>query len=238
MLFTDSRAILGAGVLGSLVLGVQRVQMTPPPLALGQRLRITVGFYANGQLGEMTEDYQVTSYTTPPPIQLVGDDFLTAVQANCPAVMPTAVTISGVIVEAYDSSNVKVSQSFVAPDNVTVGTLATNLLPTQVAAVFTKVTGYAGRSMRGRLYWPFLGASQVTAVGELTGAAATAISTAVNDTFTSPALAGGGNVVSLTSMLFHRKTPLAMTEINFHNVTGKLGTQRRRGDYGRANNRL
>lgn len=91
------------------------------------------------------------------------------------------------------------------------GTKATNLLPTQTALVATLLSGFPGRSNRGRMYLPWTGggldgthqvtSSDTTAISNAVGAMLTAVNAGVGSgPFGRVVIAGLRGVVDVTSV--------------------------------------
>jgi hypothetical protein len=116
------------------------------------------------------------------------------------------------------------------------GTLAEDDVSAQVAAVVRKNSTVPGRAFRGRVFWPFHTKGAFTSAGELTAGAGTVILNTVITLFGSGTITGATGTGHFHPCLIHRKPlPLTQTEVVSFSITGLVGTQRRRGDYGRHN---
>jgi hypothetical protein len=111
-------------------------------------------------------------------------------------------------------------------------------LPGQTTGMITKLTGLGGRANRGRVYVPFparasaTGSPLIPTVGYVTALAAYAGVILTNLTTTD----GGLNGQTWLPVLKHGNAfPPSVTLINGATPRQKWATQRRRGDYGRAN---
>lgn len=106
----------------------------------------------------------------------------------------------------------------------------------QTCGINTWTTGIAGRAGRGRTYWPFVAVTRVTTNGEPTAAYGAGIDTICSGLLgtQSYTIAGGATGVTATLGLFHRGSSTIST-ITGYTVRGAFATQRRRGDYGKAN---
>lgn len=119
------------------------------------------------------------------------------------------------------------------------GLLATppGIVPSQVSPVVRVVSTYGTRSGRGRRFLPFMSNAWVNSDGRLTAGGVTALNAWVNAVIaTQTHTTTGGVDITIAPRLLHRKPlPVSGTPIISAAVTGSLGTQRRRGDYGRPN---
>lgn len=163
----------------------------------------------------------------------------TAVQAVADAILPPTIgndaVVTDVILEKLSSATGVVQLSTVGVGARPVGTGGANSVPDQVAPVVQKFTGLAGPRNRGRVYWPFIPTASLSADGELSGAAAVALTAAAGNLFGGQSFTVGGASITVVPHLFHRTPIFGTTEILAFFCVGKLGTQKRRGDYGKLN---
>lgn len=110
------------------------------------------------------------------------------------------------------------------------------LVPTVAAPVISFRTAIGGRSGRGRAYMPFLTGNSIGVDGQLTTTSAAYFASMFADLRVPPVIAGagGGDSVNVVQVIYHRATDTA-DAVTTLNVTGKIGRQKRRGDYGRKN---
>lgn len=216
----------------------------PPNPVVGQYIRHTVVFFLNDQAGEMTVAHQVrTVVGAGATLPQINGDILTRIQGVLPNWMPLEAYISGVQSELLVTATGKVTQSAVALDNLTVGLDATGALPTQASGIIQKSSGYAGRSMRGRVFWPFHTVGQIDGSGELQGATATGIAASMTNAFgtaTAPLTILGAGSLTLVPVILHKVSaafPLPLSSVDVQSWVGiaRFGTQKRRGDYGKHN---
>lgn len=165
-------------------------------------------------------------------------------QAVCDAQWPTILCPAAQgdtsIVELFNAATGRVTQSAEGSSTRPFGTVGTAQCPSQVAAVVKKVTGFAGRAFRGRVFFPFVPDDFIDFHGELEAAAALTYGVAYQAMFGPQAFTVGPATCLLTPVIVHTVTltnplPLNAVDIIAGQVTGKLGTQRKRGDYGIPN---
>lgn len=213
--------------------------MAVPNVTLGDLLRIRATAYMNGQTAVWGSDVRVASSVG---VGLTLPQFAAALTTIFDAEIPDTIaddaTVSDLIVELLVPTTGQVAQSALGISTRPVGTGGATAVPTQAAAIVRKITGLAGPSHRGRMYWPFLTSDMMETNGEITAAAKTAITLASISMFGPNTLTSGANSVTLNPILIHRGVgPVVVTYddiITF--LTGpKIGTQRRRGDYGKPN---
>jgi hypothetical protein len=114
------------------------------------------------------------------------------------------------------------------------GTVAGNLLPSQVTGMTTVQTGFAGRANRGRIYWPFPSEADDIA-GAIPDPTYVVRADAAASILTgSPTLVFGAMVLTWTVLLHHR-VPNTNTPTTGRLTRPKWATQRRRGQYGKTN---
>lgn len=114
------------------------------------------------------------------------------------------------------------------------GTIPGNAAPLQVCGIITVNTAQIGRAYRGRIYTPFLAASSVDPNGQATVAYQNLLTQLANDYTGSVVVVGVNGTSNLSPVIWHKKTS-TWTQVTHFMVRSKLGTQRRRGAYGRPN---
>jgi hypothetical protein len=212
----------------------------PLPNTADGDLFITVhAAHVNNQLGEFTCGWQSSGNTGGGiPYQYIIDQLDASYQAQFQGQFDASVTLRPSRLYVIDRTTGLTIQQAVTTDVPTSGTDTVGTIPTQVAAVITKLTGVPGRKGRGRCFHPFLRKSVITRVGELLGSEQTALTSAYQTLFAPRTFAVGPGVTNINPGLLSRKPlPVGYTPLN---ATGffcqpTLGTQRRRGDYGRPN---
>lgn len=108
-------------------------------------------------------------------------------------------------------------------------------VPPQVSGIITMNTGLAGRANRGRVYVPFPAAAFVDGTLTTPTGAYQILLTAVFNALATPiTITVGGGTSVMTPGVYHRTTH-AVSAFTTGRVNPKWATQRRRGNYGRAN---
>jgi hypothetical protein len=115
------------------------------------------------------------------------------------------------------------------------GTAGASPMPKQIAGIFSKITAFGGRAMRGRVYVPFptdldnSSPSDAPTVGYMTRLGAFAANVVATT-----AVTGGAGNASMVPVIYHRVSGNVDIIIGA-TARQKWATQRRRGDYGRPN---
>lgn len=213
----------------------------PPPPVVGDYLKLTARAWTIGQIGQVSCHYKVTAVAGGGvSVQGIADSFAVITDTQWPFILCPEAVSDAPFVELLSLGTGKVQQSAIGVHTPAIGVVGTDQCPTQVAAVVKKVTGFAGQAYRGRLYFPFVPRDHVTADGELSAAGVTAYQGTAVAMFQAFVATQGLSSTSLTPYLLHTPgpafpLPLVGVEIFNFLVTGRLGTQKRRGDYGRLN---
>lgn len=213
--------------------------MPPPNPTIAKVIKITTVARLNGQSGEMTSAVQVSGIVgSGVSLTTIAGKILTNYQTAFPNMHASQVVLNGVSCELLTSPTGRVAQSVIVTDNVTTGLIVGDTAPSQVAVVVRKVTGFAGRAERGRLFVPFVPDDKLDANGELIppfGAVLAGLCTII---FGPDNATVGPDTTSWIPVLLHktpRLTPISFTLLDGFAGTERLGTQRRRGDYGKLN---
>jgi hypothetical protein len=211
----------------------------PPNPTIGKVIKVTTVARINGQSGEMTSAVQVSTIVgSGVSLTVIAGKFLANYQTAIANMNATQVVLNGVVCELLNSVTGRVSQSVILTDNVTTGLVAGDTAPTQVAVIVRKVTGFAGRSERGRLFVPFVPDDKLNANGELIPPFGAVCAGLCNIIFGPDSITVGPDTTSWIPVLLHKTpplTPISFTLIDSFSGTERLGTQRRRGDYGKLN---
>lgn len=215
--------------------------MPMTPLLVDDLLRLTATALANRQQAQVTCHFRVSSVAG---ASLTVKEVADAWQAICDSAWP------GVLAPTSFGGNCLVERVLVTGGAVAEyaegvstfppGTVGTSHVPTQVAPIIKKFTGVAGPKHRGRVFMPFMPADFMTDAGELDPVGGTAYGLWHATVFARPMTLGTlPDQVVLTPVLFHRHPTASTTEdIALFTVSPKIGTQKRRGDYGTPNNVL
>jgi len=213
--------------------------MPAPNITTGDVLRFRATANLNGQIAVWGCDQRVASVvaggiSVPDLAQLL----IAVFDVEVPPTMGATATGGDCIVELLDPATGRVLQSSLGLSADPAGTGGADTVPTQVAAVVAKKTGLAGPGKRGRLFWPFLPASGITPTGELGLALKGDIEAACAAMFSTQTYTVGPSSITTVPVLI-KSDPLPhallLTDISVFEATGKLGTQKRRGDYGKPN---
>ena len=215
--------------------------MPPPSAAVGDLFTVIHPQYISPQVGEVTVGYAVAATTgTSATYQEIIDQLDTNWRGSgLRALACDSVTFEKSRLYVLDPATGLATQIAVTANGESNGTSTLGLCPYQAAAVVKKQTPRAGRSGRGRFYHPFLILSALTFVGELAAAFITSLNNAISTWFqavTPITVGSGGNTATVAPVIIHRSPlPLTSDPITTIACTGSIGTQKRRGDYGRTN---
>jgi hypothetical protein len=205
-------------------------------------LKFTATAIVGKQLGEITCHQRVTAVVAGGiSLQQMADLLVVLSDGNWPSKLAPQATAGDVYMELLVRATGKVSQSAVGVSARPFGIGGVSMAPTQAAAVVKKITGLAGRAFRGRVFVPFIPDSFLTTGGELSAGVSAAYATFVALLFGPQTFTVGGSSTTVAPVLVHQPSvayplPLADQDVTAFVGTGKIGTQRRRGDYGQANN--
>ncbi len=213
--------------------------MAVPNIVTGDFVRVRATAFLNGQVAVWGCDQRVAGMVAGG-VSIV--DFanlvVTIFDTQVPPTIANAAIATDAVVELLDGATGRVLQSALGFSGRPVGTGGANAMATQVAGVVRKLTGLAGPSKRGRMYWPFLPTAAVDANGEWTAGSQAAIAVATANMFGAQTYtAGASSISTVPCLLKSDPLPHAVTafDITSFEPSAKLGTQKKRGDYGRAN---
>lgn len=218
--------------------------MPPRNLDIGDILYTSFALWHtdNEQLGLSTGGYLVTAKNDVGlDIQTFASRLIVAMAGAIIAKISTAVQFNGVTVELLDAVTGRVTQSAFGDAGLAAGTRDVSVLPTQVAAVVRKKTGFAGRKFNGRLFIPFCASDWADAGGELsvTGEGDSVVMANAYFQTRTVTLAGAGSPsLTVSPVLIHRGAPPSTTAVVAQVTSHKFGSQKRRGDYGKSNSVL
>jgi hypothetical protein len=201
-------------------------------LAVGQHVRVTAETTIGVQTCLMDMFYRVSAIAgTSCTDQQFADYISPILGVPIKNLLPTAANFWGV--------RVQITAPTLAPGVFSVsgsgaGSYGAGVVPTQVGAVITKYSALAGRKGRGRIYFGPHATGQLTGTGGISAGTLTLLGT-LAATFVGTMTPGsGGNTATLFAEIYHRATQTG-SDITTFLPSGKFGTQRRRGDYGRPN---
>lgn len=213
--------------------------MAVPNPAAGQFLKVRATASIGGQTAVWGSDFRISSIggaglTLEDMADFVGTIF----DGELPPTLANTVAVGRPILELIAPLTGVVLQSFLGVSSFPVGTGGATCAPKQVAAIVQKVSGLAGPSNRGRMYWPFLSTTFLNTDGTISGAGRTAITTAAINCFFTLTPTVGADSVNLEPVITTRQpvgVPVEYIEIIGLVTSTKLGTQKKRGDYGKPN---
>lgn len=213
--------------------------MAVPLPVVGDIIRVRLTASINGQTAVWGTDQKVSAVagagiTLPALANKIG----TASDTFVPASLANTVLVGSPIVELVDPLTGVVTQSALGTSSHPFGSGGATCAPTQAAAVVQKLTGLAGPSNRGRMFWPFLPTAFISTAGRINSTGRTDVKTAADTMFLTATYTVGADSVTLSPILLHRTAlggPASYEDLTGFFVSTKLGTQKRRGDYGRTN---
>lgn len=172
-------------------------------------------------------------------IKDVAKYFATAAALVAKDVVPTSAQFEGTTCRNLVTPQTRTAKWQEISKGVVVG----GVTPKQVAAIISIYSALSGPKNRGRIYMPFVPATFVDTAGALNNAGFLAYGLALSNLIPiAVTVDGQGGTISLSLVIRHGHGPIAnpvppgtFTIANETFVQNKLGTQRRRGDYGRIN---
>jgi len=212
--------------------------MAFPNLVVGDLVLITLRQQLSVQAGEVTCGMACSAVTgLSQSIKAVAQQMYSEwTGSGLPIIASDSVTFTPAKASLLDKATGFVLQVGVSSDTLTVGQDSLGLAPGQVSPVVRKTSQRAGRSGRGRLFHPFLLVSQLDNNGHLLPGISDSISVGYSHTFGEVIIGTAPDTCTLVPVIIHRSPlPLTFTPIDDILCTGLLGTQRRRGQYGRPN---
>lgn len=213
----------------------------PPNVANGDYLKLTAQAYTLNQIAQVSCHFKVSNAIgLSVSVQDIANAWVLVTDGQWPQILAAAARADDARVELLSPATGKVLQSAIGISNQAVGTVPGSQSPTQVSAVVSKETGFAGQANRGRVYFPFVPQGFLTADGEMTVAAQTLYGITFDTFFPSFVYGVGGNTAQLSPVILHtpgtaHPLPLSSLDILSRSSTGRFGTQKRRGDYGKPN---
>lgn len=211
--------------------------MSVPNAALGD-IFVTVHRAQNGsQAGEFTCGWYVGAITgAAGPYTDIITDIDTIFESQFQSAWSDSIALMPSKLYVLDPATGLASQGAEATNGITHGTSTIGTIPGQVALVIKKNTGKLGRSMRGRCFHPFINKNWVLFSGEFDPSVVASTVNRYNTLFVQGTTTSTGGTTTYAPCIIHRKPlPLRIDPITLFSSDGLLGTQKRRGDFGRAN---
>jgi len=202
-------------------------------LGIGDLIRLRVATYTPNQVGINTAHFLVQAATgTGRTTQQVADAFDATLAPRYKALLSVGARYRGCSIQRVAPGGVTVPAAQSINDGP--GTVAGDMLATQVSGIISAKTDLAGPAYRGRVYIPFPGEDDNAATGVPVAGYVTRLDDVGDELYTSVTIAAGGNGVTLDPVIFHRAFNSATAITDYVNRT-VWATQRRRGAYGRQN---
>jgi hypothetical protein len=213
--------------------------MAIPNVAVGDLLRIRATAVLNGQTAVWGTDMRCSAVGGASlSVPALADQVAVLFDTNIPPTIGNQARVGSPIVELISVLTGRVLQSANGTSLIPHGTGGVTTAPTQAAAIVQKLTGLAGPRNRGRLYWPFLPTAFLQATGQISNGGRIAIIAAAISCWVSQTFSVGGDNVTVDPVLIHRYVvpaiPTYQPIVTFL-MSLKIGTQKKRGDYGQPN---
>jgi len=186
------------------------------------------------QIGLNVLHYWVSSTSgTGVTLQFMATQMDALLQANYKNILCNQATYRGVGMTNLASPR---SVQAVSAANAGPGTGGANMAPTQVRGLISWYSNLAGRAYRGRTYTPFVPANGVQTDGSPLPAYVTILD-AVRVILAGPIVfTSGANTSTISLAIYHRRPlPATFSAVTLSITRNKFATQRRSGQYGRAN---
>lgn len=116
-----------------------------------------------------------------------------------------------------------------------IGDVAGSLAPKQACGFIKKLSLQPGRHKNGRIYVAFPSASSFDTAGQTTGPYDSSLLNLADDLCTTQSRTVGGAGFTCKPVIYHRAAPWTVWQVFGAQVSRRVATQRRRGDYGRPN---
>lgn len=207
--------------------------MGQPNLAVGNLVRVRIRCRMQQQLSVNTIDYQVLAASAAMTPQMLADAYSLAMAPSLKTFLCALASYSKLTVQVQSGAIVQAQvESFVGAGT---GFPGSDPLPKQVAGLIQKRTDFAGRQFRGRLYMPFPYKDVADLTGNVSGTQHDSMTTFASIVLVNRTYASGGESVTVQPVLRHKAAGVNVTPIVSSPVSYSWATQRRRGDFGRAN---
>jgi hypothetical protein len=205
----------------------------PATIVNGNILRVTIVCSQTNQVSLNRMHYIASGVAGTPTDLQVATAADTAFAAAMKAIIPLTATYRGCMCQIV-SPNVPMFVTQSSNANAGTGGFGTTPMPAQVCGLITWLSVFAGRTGHGRFYAPFpaIGAAtsgETPSAGYVTNLGT--LAAAING-FTT--VAGGGNSVTLQQCNWNQLHGFQHAFTGYV-VRPRWATQKRRGDYGRAN---
>jgi hypothetical protein len=201
------------------------------PLVVGDIIRVVFYTTANGQAGLNVNHLQILTVIPPASLEELGDDLSLWGNGIYPDVMSEEAVYQGCDVMKYG-----VPDSYIYfKANPSLGANIFGLTTTQSSPVITKQTGFAGRKNRGRLYVPFIPQNFISTEGGLSIEGIGKIITFADHYAGKNSFKVGETPLGTFTWTLPYNRVIEPMPVGDFVASGKIGTQRRRGQYGKKN---
>jgi len=207
---------------------------------VGDVLQVTHVWTCQNQIAENTLHYVVTAVggggVT---INDIAGDFALNMSTEAPPLLPSIASYYGAMCRnlvAPQTRDFKISIP-------TPGTVSASVIPKQVCPIISFFTPVGGPANRGRIYLPFMPISFASSAGQLSAGGRAAYLAALPGICPpNVTVVAAAQSTTLQLVIRHGRGQIpfpvpaaSWTGVNGRVIQSKLGTQRKRGDYGRTN---
>lgn len=203
----------------------------PTPINNADQILVRVACYVNNQVGLNTFYFVLANAVGTNTLENFAGALDSIIAASYKPVLANTASYYGSSVQRIFPAP---TQPVFTVANTGVGTGGADLSPMQASALITRFTAVAGRTGRGRVYIPFLPTAAYTAVGGLQGSFVTLINVI------GTALLAPNTITTSFADTIDTNPQIVRQHVTWTTVTSyltrtKIATQKRRGQYGRAN---
>jgi hypothetical protein len=207
---------------------------------VGDLLAVTHVWTCQQQVAENTLHYLVSGVANGgSTIADVAKSFAAAASVVANDILPNIATYHGAMCRNLVTPQTRTAKW----QGTAAGVVGPSVVPKQVSAIFSIYSALGGPKNRGRIFMPFLPIAFANSAGALSNQGITAYGLAIpNLCPKSLVVDGQGGTLSLTLVIRHGRGPVAnpvppgtFTVASEVVIQPILGTQRKRGDYGRIN---
>lgn len=207
--------------------------MPAPVLSIGNVVEMTIFTSLGSQLGVNRLHYRVDNYTgSALGIDVIPALFCNEIETTLKDLMPSTATFRGCGARTVVAASPSIS--YYSNNGTGVGTASGTSLPSQVAPVIRFQTQTPGRQGRGRMYVAFPPTGAIDGSGNVATAYTTKLNLFGAEIGPQITLSDGVSFVDLVLVISDPAFTVLRDVFQVFG-TGKLGTQRRRGNYGSPN---
>lgn len=197
-------------------------------------IRVALASFCENQLAINILHYRVSAIVTGVvDLQDVADAFSGGLGPSLADCMNISADFRGVMCNRIHPAPLSVQA--ISTVGQQAGTVAGDAMSKQTSGIITWQTSLAGRSNRGRTYVPFPGEADNDAAGHPTAGYVARLNLFGADVMLTTVVTNGANSVTFIPIVLRRNSVATSQAILAKRANVKWATQRRRGDYGRAN---